>query len=68
MPYFQQDPRIEDHTAVRDLEKKLHWCMQMLFDAGLVQNRFGNDAGSPDDLSNADVWHDAMEVKQELNQ
>ena len=64
--FFQRDPRIDPESAIRDLEKKLHWCMQMLFDAGLVTNKFGGELGSPDDLNNIDILEDATEVREQF--
>ena len=66
--FFQRDPRIDPESALRDLEKKLHWCMQMILDAGLANDKFGNNRASPDDMPNIDILEDAGEVREQFTQ
>jgi len=54
-----RDDRIEDGTALRDLEKKVHFLMSLV--AGQMQTRGGNDVSIPDD-----IFSDSMEVTQAL--
>lgn len=61
--FFQRDPRIDPESAIRDLEKKLHWCIQQLIDAGIATDRFGNN---PNDFDSSDIFEDAQDVKQDL--
>ena len=49
---FCCDDRIEDGTALRDLEKKVHFLMQQLMGAGVICTRGGNAADVPSDIDN----------------
>jgi hypothetical protein len=64
--FFAHDPRIDEGTALRDLEKKVHYLMQMLSDAGLLNSRYNNAITLPDDINATDVSSDAAEVKNQL--
>lgn len=46
------DDRIEDGTALRDLEKKVHFLMQQLMGDGVICTRGGNAADVPSDIDN----------------
>ena len=61
--FLKRDPRIEEGTALRDLEKKVHYLLQMMSDAGLAVDHTGNPWGSPDDLENWEIFADSQEVK-----
>lgn len=60
--YLQRDSRIEDGTPLRDLEKKLHWALYQLSQAGLLKDLRDDFINVPDDLPNNDVFDDASEV------
>lgn len=62
--YFQKDSRIEDNTPLRDLEKKVHYLLQMLSDAGMCNGEDGYSINISDDLNNTDITKDATEVKR----
>jgi len=55
--YWARDPRIDPDSAIRDLEKKVHYLMQQLMGAGIINTRGGNAADVPDDIDD-----DANEV------
>ena len=63
MAFWQHDSRIEEGTALRDLEKKVHYLMHMLANAGIAVDWRGETFGSPDDLPNNDIWLDGSEVQ-----
>lgn len=44
------DNRIEDNTALRDLEKKVHFLYQQLMGSGVINTRGGNAADVPADI------------------
>ena len=67
MSYFERDSRIDD-DVIRNLEKKLHFCMQVMFDAGLINDKFSGGRASPDDCPNTDIFKDAAEVREEFTQ
>lgn len=60
--YFKHDPRIEEGSALRDLERKVHWLMYQLAQAGLAVDLSGSSYAFPDDLNVIDVQNDAMKV------
>jgi len=60
--FFTHDPRIEENTALRDLERKVHWLMYQLAQAGLALDLSGSSYSFPDDLNKIDVQNDAMIV------
>jgi hypothetical protein len=60
--FFKHDTRIEDGTALRDLEKKVHWLMYQLAQAGIALDLAGSSYAFPDDLNVIDVQNDALEV------
>jgi hypothetical protein len=60
--FFKRDPRIEDGTPLRDLEKKLHWTMFQLAQAGIALDLSGGAYSFPDDLNSNDIQNDAMSV------
>ena len=45
--FFAHDERIEDNTALRDLEKKVHWLMYQLAQAGLATDLNGSSYSFP---------------------
>lgn len=44
MAYWQTDPRIEDGTPLRDLEKKVHYLMQLLASNGIIIDGGNNNS------------------------
>jgi hypothetical protein len=51
---WARDDRIQDDTSMRDLEKKIHFCMAQMCNAGIITTRGGNQMDQvPDDI-NAD--------------
>ena len=54
---WAKDDRIEDGTSLRDLEKKVHFLMSVLCNAGIISTRGGNQM----DVSN-DITADGDEV------
>lgn len=48
--FWARDNRIEDGTALRDLEKKVHFLMQICINAGVLTTRGGNQADCPQDI------------------
>jgi hypothetical protein len=65
MAFWQHDERIEEGTALRDLEKKVHYLMHVLANAGIAPDWRGEQFSSPDDLDNKDVYYDASEVQSD---
>lgn len=63
MAFWQHDERIEEGTALRDLEKKVHYLMHVLANAGIAIDWRNAQFTSPDDLPNNDVWLDGTEVQ-----
>ena len=59
---FKHDNRIEENTALRDLEKKVHWLMYQLSKAGLTTDLSGNKLSIPADCNCADIENDAITV------
>ena len=53
--FFAHDERIEDGTALRDLEKKVHWLMYQLAQAGLALDLNGSSYAFPDDCNKIDI-------------
>lgn len=49
---WSRDDRIEPDSAMRDLEKKVHFLMQQLMGAGIITTRGGNAADVPTDIDN----------------
>ena len=60
--FFKHDDRIEEGTALRDLEKKVHWLMFQLAQAGIALDLSGGSYTFPDDLNSKDVQNDAIAV------
>ena len=60
--FFAHDERIEDNTALRDLEKKVHWLMYQLAQAGLALDLSGSSYAFPDDCNKIDIQNDYMDV------
>jgi hypothetical protein len=60
--FFAHDERIEDGTALRDLEKKVHWLMYQLAQAGLALDLNGSSYAFPDDCNKIDIQNDYMDV------
>jgi hypothetical protein len=60
--FFAKDPRIEDGTPLRDLERKLHWVMYQMAQAGIALDLSGSSYAFPDDLNVIDIQNDAMAV------
>ena len=48
--FWARDERIDPDSAVRDLEKKVHYLMQQLMGAGIIATRGGNQADIPKDI------------------
>jgi hypothetical protein len=48
--FWGKDDRIEDNSAMRDLEKKVHFLMQQLLNSGIVGSRGGNSPNVPNDI------------------
>jgi hypothetical protein len=44
MAYWQTDSRIEDGTPLRDLEKKVHFLMQLLATNGIITDGGNNNS------------------------
>jgi hypothetical protein len=63
MAYWEHDSRIEEGTALRDLEKKVHYLMHLCANAGIAVDWRGETFGSPDDLDSKDIYFDASEVQ-----
>ena len=63
MAFWQHDPRIEDGTALRDLEKKVHYLMHLCANNGIAIDWRNEQFTSPDDLDSQDIWLDAAEVQ-----
>jgi len=61
--FFKHDPRIEEGTALRDLEKKVHYLISVLNENELLLNRGNNSA---DDFASEDVSMDAAEVRNQV--
>jgi hypothetical protein len=61
--FFKRDPRIEDGTPLRDLEKKVHYLIHMCALAGVAVDKTGNPITSPDDFDNWDVFIDSSDVQ-----
>jgi hypothetical protein len=61
--FWQHDSRIEDDTALRDLEKKVHYCMYMLAQAGIALDASSQAFAIPDDYDHKDVYFDGDEVR-----
>ena len=60
--FFKHDPRIEENTALRDLEKKVHWLMYQLGQAGIACDTAGGQIAFPDDCNSIDIQNDAQQV------
>jgi len=63
---LSHDPRIEEGTALRDLEKKLHWVITMLGYQGSVVDYGGSSLTFPDDLNVPDVYYDWADVQANM--
>ena len=48
--FWSRDDRIEDGTALRDLEKKVHFLMQQMLVSGIVATRGANCTDVPQDI------------------
>ena len=48
--FWARDDRIDPDSAMRDLEKKVHFLMQQLMGAGIICTRGGNSADVPNDI------------------
>jgi hypothetical protein len=55
--FFQRDPRIDPESAIRDLEKKLHYALASLAANGLLLDP---------DLNNIDIANEIGEDAQEV--
>jgi hypothetical protein len=64
---FKHDNRIEENTALRDLEKKVHWLMYQLSKAGLTTDLSGNKLSIPADCNSADIENDAITIMMNAN-
>ena len=63
MTYWAHDERIDENTALRDLEKKVHYLMHMCINAGIALDWRNEQFTSPDDLAERDIYLDAAEVQ-----
>jgi hypothetical protein len=63
MTFWQHDDRIAEDTALRDLEKKVHYLMHVLANNGIAVDWRNEQFTSPDDLDSQDIWLDASEVQ-----
>lgn len=61
--FWKHDERIDENTALRDLEKKVHYCMYMLAQAGIALDATSQGFSVPDDYDHQDVYFDGCEVK-----
>jgi hypothetical protein len=61
--YWKQDPRIEEDSAMRNLEKKVHYCMYMLAQAGIALDASNQGFAIPDDYDHKEVYFDGDEVR-----
>lgn len=61
--FWKHDPRIEDGTALRDLEKKVHYCMYMLAQAGMALDATSQAFGIPNDYDHQEIYFDGDEVR-----
>jgi hypothetical protein len=66
--FFARDPRIEDGTPLRDLERKIHWIMYQMAQAGLALDLSGSAYSFPDDLNVIDIQNDYMSVARHEQQ
>jgi len=48
--FWSRDSRIEEGTALRDLEKKVHFLMQQMLGSGIVSTRGANCTDVPNDI------------------
>ena len=48
---WAKDNRIDANTSLRDLEKKVHFLMSALCNAGIITTRGGNQMDVPDDIT-----------------
>jgi len=48
--FWSRDERIEDGTALRNLEKKVHFLMQQMLGSGIVATRGANCTDVPQDI------------------
>jgi len=65
--FLSRDSRIDDNTALRDLEKKVHWLItQVGWNTGILDNA-GGGITIPDDLIVNDVYTDYKEVQDNVN-
>jgi hypothetical protein len=55
--YLDRDPRLEEGTALRDLEKKIHFLLAAMGSAGMLQENV--------DLSD-EVYADFSEIQNSL--
>ena len=55
--FFERDPRLEEGTPIRDLEKKVHFLMAALGAAGMLQENV--------DMSD-EVYADFSEIQNSL--
>ena len=67
MTFWQHDPRIEEGTALRDLEKKVHYLMHVCANNGIAIDWRNEQFTSPDDMDSNDIWLDASEVQANCN-
>ena len=65
---FKHDNRIEENSALRDLEKKVHWLMYQLSRAGIAVDLAGNKLNIPADCNVADIENDAILVTVDAQQ
>ena len=61
--FWKHDPRIEEDSALRDLEKKVHYCMYMLAQAGVALDATSQAFAIPDDYDHREIYFDGNEVR-----
>ena len=61
--FWKHDERIDEGTALRDLEKKVHYCMFMLAQNGMALDATSQGFAIPDDYDHRDVYFDGDEVR-----
>jgi hypothetical protein len=61
--FWKHDERFEEGSALRDLEKKVHYCMYMLAQAGIALDATNQAFAIPDDYDHQDVYFDGDEVR-----
>ena len=64
--FLSHDTRIDDDTALRLLEKKLHWLMMQCAQSGIITDNGGGQMTFPDDLNASDILYDYSDVQSNM--